>query len=489
MKTRKLLGTLIVISFSLGCSLFTILSSNHEPSVQNQNTGVLHNYENEDEDANSAENQEEFEEYEDSGFYILANIPYKTLQLCPPEELNLITDLNVYQTPDLPEPAPRTPFRDPVFGTCMVRVTDRQNDILNPYDTSKGLKNEYARVQSFNADGSLFIVWSIESFWYIYDTESLMPLGELPVYVEPRWDSQNPYLLYYTDETRLMSYDLISGQITEIRDFANDFPGVEIPAVWTRYEGSPTYDSRYWGLIANDAEWNPYAFLIYDTELDNIVVREIPLGYSIDNVTISPLGNYYLASFDDYCEHGNLGNDSNPCGFMVYDSNLENGRSLLRIIGHYDALLDENGREVIVYQDIDTDNISMLDLESGKVTLLFSIDFSHTGIGFHFSGRSLNYPGWGLVSTYNGGFPTDHTWMDDSIFAVEMKEGGRVVRLAHTHSLYDEDIEQDYWAEPHVSVNQDFTKIIFTSNWGRTGTEEVDMYMIILPENWAELLP
>jgi hypothetical protein len=79
--------------------------------------------------------------------------------------------------------------------------------------------------------------------------------------------------------------------------------------------------------------------------------------------------------------------------------------------------------------------------------------------------------------------------MDDSIFAVEMKEGGRVVRLAHTHSLYDEDIEQDYWAEPHVSVNQDFTRIIFTSNWGRTGTTEVDMYMIILPEDWAEMLP
>jgi hypothetical protein len=50
-------------------------------------------------------------------------------------------------------------------------------------------------------------------------------------------------------------------------------------------------------------------------------------------------------------------------------------------------------------------------------------------------------------------------------------------------------MEQDYWAEPHASVNQDFTRVVFTSNWGRSGTEEVDMYMIILPENWTELPP
>jgi len=429
------------------------------------------------------------EEVEEFGYYVLAEIPYPELGLCSPQEMRLVTDLDIYQTPDLPEPEPRTPFLDPVFGTCIVRVTDRKNDFLNPYDTSKGLKNEYARVQSFNADDSLLLAWSIESFWYVYDVDSLMPLGEVPVIVEPRWDAHDPNLLYYTDGTKLMSYDLRNARISEIHNFADDFPGVDVPAVWTRYEGSPSYDTRYWGLIANDSEWNPHAFLIYDKQTDSLVIREIPSGSSIDNVTISPLGNYFLASFDEYCEDGQLGNDANPCGFMVYDNDLENGRSLLRIIGHYDTLLDADGREVILYQDIDTDNISMLDLETGNVTPLFPIDFSHTAIGFHFSGRASNQTGWGLVSTYNGGHPTAHTWMDNSIFAVELKQNGRVVRLAHTHSVYDENIEHDYWAEPHASVNHDFNRIIFTSNWGRTGTEDVDMYMIVLPENWIKMLP
>ena len=257
----------------------------------------------------SPSNQEDIstdsgEESEEAGYFILDDIPYPELEPCPPGEMTFVTDFEVYQTPDLPEPERRTPFRDPVFGTCVVRVTDRYTDILDPYDTSEGVKNEYARVQSFNADDSLLIVRSIESFWYVYDAGSLTPLGEVPVYVEPRWDARDPNLLYYTDEARLMSYDVGTGEIHEIRDFADDFPGVDLSAVWTRYEGSPSYDTRTWGLLANDSDWSPYAFLIYDLQTDSLVTREISPGYSIDNVTISPLGNYLLASFDEYCEDG-----------------------------------------------------------------------------------------------------------------------------------------------------------------------------------------
>jgi hypothetical protein len=58
------------------------------------------------------------------------------------------------------------------------------------------------------------------------------------------------------------------------------------------------------------------------------------------------------------------------------------------------------------------------------------------------------------------------------------------VRLAHTHSLVDEEQEHDYWAEPHATVNRDFTRVLFTSNWGRSGSEGVEMYLIELPAGW-----
>ena len=461
--------------FVMVCAIVLLAACN--PAAEDEHLG---------DEESSASNGEDFE---GSSYYTMGELPDSELYPCPPQETAFITDRSVRQTPERLEPAPRAPFRDPVFGTCIVRVTDRQQDILNPEDSSRGMKNEYARVQSLNANSSLLIVRSIDSFWYLYDARSLLPLGEIPVAEEPRWDREDPLLLYYIDGSRLMSYDLRTGKIMAVRDFSHDFPGVEITAVWTRYEGSPSYNSRFWGFLAQNADWDPVAFLIYDLEEDRVVIRDIPSGYSIDNVTISPLGNYFLASFDEYCPRGELGSAENPCGLMVYDSSLENSRGLLRIIGHYDAVLDAQGREVILYQDIDTDHISMLDLDTGEITPILPIDFSRTAIGFHFSGRAFALPGWALVSTYNGGHPTDFTWMDDSIFAVELKENGRVVRLAHTQSLYDEGMEKDYWAEPHASVNQDFTRVVFTSNWGRSGTEEVEMYMIILPENWTESLP
>lgn len=64
-----------------------------------------------------------------------------------------------------------------------------------------------------------------------------------------------------------------------------------------------------------------------------------------------------------------------------------------------------------------------------------------------------------------------------------------MVRLAHTHSLVDETQEHDYWAEPHASVNPDFTQVVFTSNWGRSGTGEVEMFLISLPPDWIKSLP
>jgi hypothetical protein len=404
--------------------------------------------------------------------------------LCPDAQPPLIADLEVRQAAQIPEPPARVPFRDPVFGTCLIRVTDRNAD-LDADDDSAGLKNEYSRVQSFNADGSLLLVRSIEAWWYLYDARTLQPLNFLPIEEEPRWDAQDPHLLYYSDETRLMAYDVQARETRLVHDFAADLPRQSLSAVWMRHEGSPSADSRYWGLMATDRDWEAVALLVYDRREDRVIAtRDVRNAPELDSVTISPLGTYLLAFFD-YCESG-LGTDTRPCGLMVYDRNLENGRGLIRAIGHADLALDAQGQETLIYQDVDTDHISLLDLASGEVTPLWPIDFSHTPIGLHFSGRALRRAGWALVSTYSGGHPTAYTWMDNQVFAVELEPEGRVVRLAHTHSLVDERHEHDYWAEPHASANPDFTRVVFTSNWGRSGTGRVEMYMIVLPPEWLD---
>jgi len=421
--------------------------------------------------------------------------PTPTSGACPAylPGFTFVTGTEVHAMPDLAETSPRQWFTDPTFGTRLVRVTDRAND-LSPGDDSTGLVNEYARVQSFNADGSRLLAHGTDGTWYLYDVQTLLPLGELPLGVEPRWDADDPGIVYYSDETRLMSYNVQTATQTEVRDFADDFPGQTLSAVWTCYEGSPSRDRRYWGLMAEDGDWIPVAFLVYDRQTDQVTIRDmrgVPgVEEDVDHVTMSPLGTYFLASFDHHCQPGELGDDAHPCGLMVYDRYLTNGRGLLRIIGHYDPALDARGREVIIYQAIDTDTISMLDLTTGMVTPLLEIDFRFTAIGLHFSGLAFDRPGWAVISTHDDATAI-HTWMDDQVFLVELKPDGRVVRLAHTHSIVDESQPEEYyyWAEPHASTNADLTRVLFTTKWGRFDTGEVEMFMIALPPDWLERLP
>ena len=414
---------------------------------------------------------------------------------CPayPPGFTFVTDRSVYSASSVSEPPPRQWFIDPTFGTCLVRVTDRNQD-LDAEDPSTGMVNEYSRVQAFNADGTRLIARGTEGTWYLYDAQTLQPLQRLPLGVEPRWDAVNPHVIFYSDETHLMSYNTQTSQHATIRDFQDDFPGQSLSAVWMRYEGSPSRDTRYWGLMAQDQDWETVAFVVYDRQTNQVTIRDmrgVPgVLDGIDSVTISPLGTYFLAYFDLACSWGQLGTDARPCGLMVYGRNLAQGRGLLRIVGHSDPALDAQGREVLVYQDIDTDHIAMLDLASGLVTPLWPIDFSYTGIGLHFSGLAYSRTGWAVVSTHDDD-AASHTWMDDQVFAIELKPNGRVVRLAHTQSICDESQPSEvyYWAEPHASTNADLTRVLFTTNWRRYDRAEVEMYMISLPANWTALLP
>lgn len=402
---------------------------------------------------------------------------------CNDPQPPFVRDLTVWQEVPIPEPQPRVAYRDAIYGGCIVRVTDRNND-LSPDDQSKGLKNEYARIQAFNSDQTMIMVRSLDAYYYAYDANTLEVLHQLPSMNDPRWSNLNPHLIYYIGDLTLMSYDLESDQHRLVHDFSEDFPGKDITAVWTRWEGSQSLDDRYWALMAEDQDWMTIAFIIYDLELDQIISqREIDPPGDVDSVTISPLGNYFLAQFD-YCEHGSMGSGDQPCGLMVYNRELQDPRGLLRIVGHSDLALDANGNEIFFYQDIDTDHVAILDLASGMISNLYPIDFTYCdGCGMHFSGLGYQLPGWGLIS-YSDGDPITRMWMDDHIFAVELTHGGGVVRFAQHHSLVDPNQEHDYWAEPHASVNRDFSRIVFTSNWGRSGTGEVDMYMIILPQGW-----
>lgn len=415
---------------------------------------------------------------------------------CRDPDRVLVTDAFVRQAAPLPEPAVRAPFRDPVFGSCLVRVTDRTADFAGDKEL-KGFRNENSRVQAFNADESVILIRGVKGSlnWFIYDATTLRPVRKLrsTELVNPRWDAADPHLLNFIDGTRLLAYDIRTDEQRLIHDFAIDFPGREVFV-----QGSPSLDGRYWGLIAEDADLLPVAFLVYDQAADRIVaLRGMQNGPLIkdedvtkrpyfDYVTVSPLGGYFVAAFNRVCDSGAPGSDPRPCGFMVYDRNLRNGRRLgLGGIVYHDLALDTRGREVIVYQDYH--DFAMIDLETGETTALWPIIFGRSSISFNFSGRATGRPGWVLVSTYGDSAVAD-TWMDNQVFAIELKPKGRVVRFAHTRSLVSSKIGHDLWAAPQAATNREMNRALFTTNWGRSGTDQVETMLIDLPPDWPDQL-
>jgi hypothetical protein len=79
-----------------------------------------------------------------------------------------------------------------------------------------------------------------------------------------------------------------------------------------------------------------------------------------------------------------------------------------------------------------------------------------------------------LVSTY--GTSGSNQWLHNKLFAVELKSGGRILNIGHHQSRLN-----GYFTEPQASVNRDFTRVIWASNFGTTSDTDIDAYMMYLP--------
>jgi hypothetical protein len=143
---------------------------------------------------------------------------------------------------------------------------------------------------------------------------------------------------------------------------------------------------------------------------------------------------------------------------------------------HSDLAIGANGHDLYVSIDYDHGGyFMMVDIDTGRRTDLIRTYVSGAATAVHFSGKAYDRPGWVLVSTYDGKGPAQ--WYTDKVFAMELAPNPRVYQLAAHHSV----VKGTYFAEPQAAVNRDFTRVLFNSNWGSPGSDDVDAYMIRLP--------
>ncbi|MFH1197476.1 MAG: T9SS type A sorting domain-containing protein [bacterium] len=389
-----------------------------------------------------------------------------------------ITNHDALPQPEFAKPNADVYYTDPIFGTNVIRITDALNF------PTPGFFPQYSKRQAWNADESRMLLFSDDGRSFLFDGNSYSYIKELPgLWGEDIfWHPTNPQQIIFASDNVLSTYDIESGQITQLREFP------EYTWINTRGEGNLSRDAKYYAFVGQtyDTDTHYKDLVVYDIQ-QNSVVATLALPVSLtdfDWVSISTNGNYVVVDYAT-AETGRFE------GVEVYDRNFNFIWQKPLGAGHSDLTIDASGDEVLVmdYYDENTNSIFVKKFRLADGTETNLIEFSWQ-FDSHISCRNEERSEWCFISTFDGEARLTHdaaNWLpfEDEIFALKLDGSGDVQRIAHHHSrrFSPETPDRDnsvYWAEPHASVSCDGTRIIFGSNWSEniSAVTSVDAYIV-----------
>lgn len=363
-------------------------------------------------------------------------------------------------------PAKGVPFKDPAFGTCVVRATNHATEPPSGF-----ARNDYSRRQAFNVDNTRMLVYGFNGAWHLYDANTLVPLKVLngPAGdAEPQWHPTEPNSLYWIPINGGMVLNKLNVETnlsTKVADFTGKLPWSNVTRVWSKSEGSPSADGRYWCFMAETNSFGIRGVFTYDLQTQKVIGTR-NLNSRPDHVSMSPSGRYCVISGGDVSN-----------GTVAWDRTFSSSRVVHQGGEHSDLALGPDGSDYYVAVDYQSSggDLYMVNLSTGLRTVLFPTYIQGTATAYHISGKNFSRPGWVLMSTYARSGA--EKWLHERVMAVELKANPRIINLAHHHTKYN-----GYWTEPHASVSRDFTHVLFSSNWGTSSDLDVDAFMVRLPD-------
>jgi len=394
------------------------------------------------------------------------------------------------------------PFKDFHFSTKLTRVTQ-----INGIEG----RQEYSRFDPFNSNQSMIVLLHDSGNYNVYKTQS-MPYNSQENFVtrtnnieDPRWDNNNPNLLWGLVDFELVKDNVTTGTREVIKDFSKD-PTIkpiiskepDIYRVTMRQEGEASHDRRYWAFILQGSQDDYRARYIFcwDRKQDKVLgLYKLSAKESeIDWVGMSFNGNWILIG-------GMENNTGNLKGLTMANRQLSQFHRLDYTTSHSDVGLDINGNEVIVMQNSRTDYIDLIPLDvktrpildsggsyenTNRTPLIRLFYNSESPKGFNAGVHiSCNTPGYCMVSTYISSDHKEKNWLDRAQVLVKLDpkkpRGFYLAKVYNTH--------QSYWEETHGTMTKDGSRIVWASNWNQAvGSEKVFLMQLDMPPNWKALL-
>jgi hypothetical protein len=198
--------------------------------------------------------------------------------------------------PSLSRPAKGALVRDPAFKSCVIRATNHSAEPPTNF-----ARNDYARRQAFNADNTRFIVYASGGGWHMYDANTLAYIKQLTPMTgitEPHWDPVDPKSIYFVPNkggTTLNKLNVDSNTSTVVANFSGRLPWSGVAHIWTRAEGSPSANGRYWCFMAENSSSGMLGVFTYDLQTGTILGKK-SMTTRPNHVSMSPSGKYCVVS-------------------------------------------------------------------------------------------------------------------------------------------------------------------------------------------------
>ena len=390
-----------------------------------------------------------------NGVWIASNdATFTTLPISDSQLTGLFSNKEPILQPNFSLPNYKESYLDPVFKTKIINIAPPP-DLTSEGKLVTFMVPDYSRQCAWNADGSKLLLLGPGCWWHLFDGNTYeyikggpeglrkIPCGEI------RWSNTNPDILYHIWGNSLYKYNVSTNELTLLHRWS------EYSKVTHGDEGTLSADDRYIALMGYDLEGNFQDIFVYDLFTNNTI--KFHASQYTDRtpnwVTISPSGKYVIVQWNP------PSGSERYYGVEVYDRETMNFlHQLCQGYAHGDVGIDIDGSDIYVTNDPppNYENLVKIRISDGSKTVILNKPAGHISL------RNYKFPGWVLVSNYvYFGHSNEPSFGLDEIYAVKLDGSGEVRRIAHHHSCRG----NDYWAEPHATVNRDFTKIAFGTNW------------------------